>query len=1038
VRVVRRFAALSSWALLLASLPCFPAIADMVRIDCVAQREVFALPSKDGERVFESAGGWLEIEEIGQLLVLPGAESSAIRISQPRRYGRYWLDTHPGQKIALRRGEPNEAAGAVALTAHCDLAARNRAQLDWLTKLAGIDAQIDSPEDAAGVLRLLPALDELQRSATDPHANALIDHYRAMTFLAANQGRRAAEAFAESERGWILAAEPNYAAAARVGRVEAFYEGGDDAAVLRDTERFAGAAAPSTYFDARLLNARCLVLHRSGKYADAERCYNRALAALATLDERNESASVMRNLATLQRVQGKLASARALASSALALTAGPNAVMTRGRLHLLLAVLDQQAGDVVASIRHIDLANREFEQAGSGALFWRASSRLNEAILFGQIGAWYEAYGALSEVNAFLPSQHSLALRARVFADLEAQTQHFDSALFWYGLAEDRYASEGASPARDWTRLARLRLAAQRQSHSAAAATVQEIRELPPLYEGQRQILTAMLALKRGDLVEARSAAERAWSRPLPLADQVALADVDAEIRLRSGDVEAGLMALTGAKEQIRLLAGRAGNGVLGQTIERLAVPLRRKALGYLIGSPITPLPTASVEAIAPWLVLGQGDIAVDRDAGTPRGDGSVFDRAVAAELLATEPGARAAAESATHRSMLALLTSENNSTNGMAVAVRQSPALTLTHLQAALSDGDVLAAYLDGGTRGALLWVTRSSAALIPAADADEVRAKTATLRELLRVPTSSLTAAEAAAGGLSDALLHEVPGAPPRRLWIVADELSDGIPWAMLRWPGRDAPLIESTTTVLARVLGARESVAAKRSSVSVHVLAAAQLKAGEISLPNLTNAAVEAQQIRDALVPAGMHIDANMSATRDAVFDSLHDRDAFVHIAAHGMAQPPRIGYAGVWLEPSAGETMPSFLSWLDILDAGVRADLVVLNACQLGDSGTAVNGNLSFASAVARAGARRVVASLWPVSDSATVLWVPAFYSALRDNPGDAAAALRRAQLHLAHSRAFAHPFFWAGMQAIERLDVVTEELPAKPPAVRRVP
>jgi len=159
--------------------------------------------------------------------------------------------------------------------------------------------------------------------------------------------------------------------------------------------------------------------------------------------------------------------------------------------------------------------------------------------------------------------------------------------------------------------------------------------------------------------------------------------------------------------------------------------------------------------------------------------------------------------------------------------------------------------------------------------------------------------------------------------------------------------------------------------------------------------------------------------------------------VHIAAHGTAQPQRVGYAGIWLEPSAGGTTPPFLSWLDILNNGVRADLVVLNACQLADSGAAVNGNLSFADAVSRAGARRVVASLWPVSDAAAALWVPAFYTALRDNPDDAAGALRAAQLRLAHSRAFAHPFFWAGMQAIERLDIPSAPVAASAVAARTV-
>jgi CHAT domain-containing protein len=58
-------------------------------------------------------------------------------------------------------------------------------------------------------------------------------------------------------------------------------------------------------------------------------------------------------------------------------------------------------------------------------------------------------------------------------------------------------------------------------------------------------------------------------------------------------------------------------------------------------------------------------------------------------------------------------------------------------------------------------------------------------------------------------------------------------------------------------------------------------------------------------------------------------------------------------------------------------------------------------------------------------------VPAFYRALLADAGyDSALALRTAQLRLRTSRAFTHPFFWAGLQSIERLD-----LPAPPHKAR---
>jgi CHAT domain-containing protein len=60
-------------------------------------------------------------------------------------------------------------------------------------------------------------------------------------------------------------------------------------------------------------------------------------------------------------------------------------------------------------------------------------------------------------------------------------------------------------------------------------------------------------------------------------------------------------------------------------------------------------------------------------------------------------------------------------------------------------------------------------------------------------------------------------------------------------------------------------------------------------------------------------------------------------------------------------------------------------------------------------------------MWPVSDAAAAIWVPAFYSALTADPQhDAAEALRIAQLKLRDSRAFRHPFYWAGLQAFARV------------------
>jgi CHAT domain-containing protein len=69
-------------------------------------------------------------------------------------------------------------------------------------------------------------------------------------------------------------------------------------------------------------------------------------------------------------------------------------------------------------------------------------------------------------------------------------------------------------------------------------------------------------------------------------------------------------------------------------------------------------------------------------------------------------------------------------------------------------------------------------------------------------------------------------------------------------------------------------------------------------------------------------------------------------------------------------------------------------------------------VGFTSAFLRAGARDVLATLWPVEDNATATLMTSFYRSFEggSNPADALAAAQRAALH---DPARAAPFQWAG-------------------------
>lgn len=87
-----------------------------------------------------------------------------------------------------------------------------------------------------------------------------------------------------------------------------------------------------------------------------------------------------------------------------------------------------------------------------------------------------------------------------------------------------------------------------------------------------------------------------------------------------------------------------------------------------------------------------------------------------------------------------------------------------------------------------------------------------------------------------------------------------------------------------------------------------------------------------------------------------------------------------------------------------------ELVTLSACRTaeGDDRTP----LGIAGVALKSGARSVLGSLWPVSDSATQELFTSFYSHLHDESLSKAQALQQAQAALIRNPEHHHPFFWA--------------------------
>ena len=135
-----------------------------------------------------------------------------------------------------------------------------------------------------------------------------------------------------------------------------------------------------------------------------------------------------------------------------------------------------------------------------------------------------------------------------------------------------------------------------------------------------------------------------------------------------------------------------------------------------------------------------------------------------------------------------------------------------------------------------------------------------------------------------------------------------------------------------------------------------------------------------------------------------------------ATHSLPDSERPELSGIVLSlfDAQGRAEDGFLSVNDIYNLHMPADLVVLSVCEsaLGKN-VGAEGAENLARAFFYAGARHVVASLWPVDDRASVAFMRAFYAALLDRAESPQAALADAQREMRANPRWAAPYFWSG-------------------------
>ncbi|HEX8641142.1 MAG TPA: CHAT domain-containing tetratricopeptide repeat protein [Allosphingosinicella sp.] len=154
--------------------------------------------------------------------------------------------------------------------------------------------------------------------------------------------------------------------------------------------------------------------------------------------------------------------------------------------------------------------------------------------------------------------------------------------------------------------------------------------------------------------------------------------------------------------------------------------------------------------------------------------------------------------------------------------------------------------------------------------------------------------------------------------------------------------------------------------------------------------------------------------------------------LHFATHGLVTGPRADCPSqpALLTSFGGEQSDGLLSFAEIFDLKLDADLIILSACDTAGHGSQAASEAAGVSggggdfsldglvrAFVGAGGRLVVGSHWPVpvDFNATQRLISGLF---RAPPGTGtAAALRSAQLPLMDERETSHPYYWSGFAVI---------------------
>lgn len=401
-----------------------------------------------------------------------------------------------------------------------------------------------------------------------------------------------------------------------------------------------------------------------------------------------------------------------------------------------------------------------------------------------------------------------------------------------------------------------------------------------------------------------------------------------------------------------------------------------------------------------------------------------------------SEPSEKNAAASAQAEQALSGWIEAARTNNPDYIQARYPEPASITDAQRVASrDGTSILMYALGQNASVLWVITPSTLRMVRLPAASAIEKKVKLFRNQIGIHPTDPRGYENAAKDLYNVLVQPaLRAAPSEKVLIVPDGVLFYLPFeALVRSDGRflieqqsvnyapsvsaflTLPAPSSRDTLLAYGDPIFSAARAGQATTDHSMQVRSVMRAAGLNLSALPNSRTEVQQIAKAFPPGRATVRVGNDATEASVKADDLTRYGTLHFATHALFDERVPSRSGIMLNLVNTGREDGVLRAAEVLNLRLRADLVVLSACQTG-LGSYVRGEgiLGLTRSFLAAGASRVVVSLWPVDDAGTVDLMSVFYHRW-NRQGAASDALRAAKLEMIKSKrlAYRHPYFWAG-------------------------